>query len=643
MIKLVQDLKKVNEMSNHGSNVMKTEATKACDELDLDTVKKDHEMLKRKVELINSKDHSLSQRLLSVEDRVLDVLNKKAPQPKLGTQDILALSNTVNGIQPGCRCESTPQNYNSSIQNDVLALKADQNILKKEVLNLRNFVKEDGANTLSVLKDIDAKIEQAHVHNQKIRSKDINQSTEIISQQGIEDGVNKTNDLSQCMERIDHVDRFLLELTKSVDNIAKQMQFINNATNGKKNNNELASLRNLLRNILGMLKDFDATMMNEKGEIAKLMNHITELERSINGLKFKQQPDDIQNEIQKIKSELRSLSSAVQRLEKVPSLLEQPSSIRENHSSTLDHDEIIKQRLTKLHTLVIELTAVVNHIVQQQQPNPVEISKSLETNATVQKRRNDEANEKTLLTDLKRHMNEFEAATKQEIEDIRKAIRKVPSEASFVTRIETLEKFVSDLSGDVRKIVDKILLGNKHTIKGPNINEIELNATDVSKSANTEPSKQFALDEVKSISIRLAEVEQQLSALRSGVGQKDNLPTNSVFNGINRSSPYGFFASNVTELAQKVESLIGRLDRIEVERQNLHQNYQTNPLLKIAPPMRDDKERNFYRHENGIPTDNSTLHMKLIEDYKNPSSDETTSNTARLNQEVNIFNFQIVT
>ena len=78
MLRLMQDLDEMCKKSydNEREPVMVKEGSKVKGSFD-STVMEDHNMLKRKVELINSKEHSLSQRLMNVEDRVLIALDKK--------------------------------------------------------------------------------------------------------------------------------------------------------------------------------------------------------------------------------------------------------------------------------------------------------------------------------------------------------------------------------------------------------------------------------------------------------------------------------------------------------------------------------------------------------------------------------------
>ena len=131
-----------------------------CTQCNLDPVKREHEMLKRKVELANSKDHSLSQRLMGVEDRMLDVIHKTTNPEYVKKQEFLTLKNVLKDMQQRsvCNCESNNGSYKLIHKNDIALLKNDQQSIKKDFVNFKNVLKEETSNTMAILEDFDTKL-----------------------------------------------------------------------------------------------------------------------------------------------------------------------------------------------------------------------------------------------------------------------------------------------------------------------------------------------------------------------------------------------------------------------------------------------------------------------------------------------------
>ena len=214
MLQLMQDLDKMYKKSYNNENepeIIK-EGRQGKGSLDFQNIMEDHDMLKRKVELINSKEHSLSQRLMNVEDRVLIVLDKKPAgamhHQGIGKHEFLALKTVVNELQQTCK---TNDDTKSGIdQKEIIELKEDQKLIKKELFGLQGLVKNETFNTFTILKDLNAKID--YKNNNSIEAKenilDGIQNTAPSGLEGfysVDTQNNKKRIVDECMERIDRI------------------------------------------------------------------------------------------------------------------------------------------------------------------------------------------------------------------------------------------------------------------------------------------------------------------------------------------------------------------------------------------------------------------------------------------------------
>lgn len=368
MLRLIQDFNELYKNTNR---------SKIYEEAHINfdsTTREELNMLKRKVDLINSKEHSLSQRLMSVEDRVLIALDKK-PVTVMHHQgvekhDFLALQTAVNELQETCRYEPAYVDKKIQInQNDIHTLKENQSLMEKELLGLKLLFKNETANTLKIMNDLNLKIKFNNKNSEEIKEYTSN-DTENTSQsklatfsslKGIENEMNAAN---ECTERIDRIaqdqdslnnslkrqvdalfqneqkisdrldwmahkmknkslndnkwnerlnqmDKFLLELTRIINDVVIKTSNKKDCDSEEKKVDQLSDLKGSFEKTLKTLKDVDVGLKNEKVDIEMLKKQIAALETYVSQTNAEQNSQELYTAIQDVKVEVNALSMAI--------------------------------------------------------------------------------------------------------------------------------------------------------------------------------------------------------------------------------------------------------------------------------------------------------------------------------------------
>ena len=428
MLRLIQDLNGIYKKMNH---------SKAYEygQVDFDsTAGEEIAMLKRKVELINSKEHSLSQRLMNVEDRILIALDKKPVKVMrhqgVEKHEFLALQTAVNDLQETCRYELSSEREKIQIHDkDINSLKDSQIIIEGEFIWLKSFVKNETSNTYMILKDLDTKTSN-YAKNFGERKSFTSNGTQYTSQSNLT-GLSSTGTIenekyaiNECMgrmdrivqdqnnlndslkrqvdalfqneqkafdrlskmehemkskslerynwkERLNHMVKFLLELTQTINEIVAKISNKTENESVKKKQEQLFELRRSFENTLKTLKDFDLGLKGEKVDIEMLKKQLVSLENHISKTDNEQKSEHLNNAILDIKLEVNALSMALQRINSSRlALVENNTNEKDpiQHDMSEDQSKLEMQRFSEkehstLVTNVTELGRKVENLI----------------------------------------------------------------------------------------------------------------------------------------------------------------------------------------------------------------------------------------------------------------------------------------
>ena len=451
MLRLVEDLNDVyKKLHNNESYSGMVKANGAVD-YNLDQkMREDHDLLKRKVELINSKEHSLSQRLMNVEDRVLIALDKKSPSALrhqgVEKREFLMLQAAVNELQETCRYEPSNKDTNNPMhETEIITLKRNQKQIEKELIELKTLVKNETANTFEILSDMNSKIDHKDRLSQDRKDSTFNSTQNSIPSTLAGYHVEPTRidkDLrKECMERIDrivldqnslndslrqqvdalwkkeqktfdrlsgienkvedrylrnnkwedrlnHIDEFLLKLTRSVNDVVIKISNKQDYDNEKKEQDKLSELRSSLRNVLSTLNDFNKGLKNEKVDIEMLKQKISSLENYMSKNNADQKPEQLKHDIEGIKSELNSLSRALNDLNTSKLIPKENKEAIENANNEIGQNESQRNNTNRLQ---LESSTLVRNItdLSQKVENLITAIDELKRNSKIETDRGD--------------------------------------------------------------------------------------------------------------------------------------------------------------------------------------------------------------------------------------------------------------
>ena len=192
--------------------------------------------MKNVVDGLKDVDHSASPRSAILEPQYINSTAKESLPSTVGREEFLNLKTVVDGqvILLG-----TISNHGAN-EKDILSLKKEQNILRKDLTDLKELVKQEGTNTYAIMNAFDIKLKQrpAAVRNLDGGNSSLppNNETSLSRQidkllgdghsmidrlSTIENDLNTTKETSdRCMKRINGIDNYLLKLSSSVNGLA---------------------------------------------------------------------------------------------------------------------------------------------------------------------------------------------------------------------------------------------------------------------------------------------------------------------------------------------------------------------------------------------------------------------------------------
>ena len=192
--------------------------------------------LKNVVDGLKDVDHSASRRSTILEQQYINSTSKESLPSTVGREEFLNLKTVVDGqvILLG-----TISNHGAN-EKDILSLKKEQNILRKDLTDLKELVKQEGTNTYAIMNAFDIKLKQKQaaarnlekgnsslpLDNETSPSRQIDKllgdgNSMIERLSTVENDLNTTKETSdRCMKRINGIDDYLLKLTSSVNGLS---------------------------------------------------------------------------------------------------------------------------------------------------------------------------------------------------------------------------------------------------------------------------------------------------------------------------------------------------------------------------------------------------------------------------------------